>query len=159
MLPPQAFMAANPNGFPQGFRPAAPPSFSPPFPQNPVQTPMIPVQNVAAANEQLRPRIRLQAPEEFSPATQPLALPAPHALGIIPPTAEKVDWNATRNRLNQLGATTFRGDNLGPEGFRVTFLMRTSQPGRLHQIETIGQTEAAAVQIALDQAAQWREKK
>ncbi len=67
----------------------------------------------------------------------------------------QVDWNGARNRLNQLGTMSFRVDNLGPEGFRVSLLMRTSLPQCQHQIETTASTEAAAFQAALDQAERW----
>ena len=91
-------------------------------------------------------------------------MPPPEALGLDLPkqpsaVAATVDWNVTRARLNQLGGTSFRVDALGSQGYRFTILLRTSQPGRLHEIETTAATEAVAVAVALEQVESWAGRK
>jgi hypothetical protein len=70
----------------------------------------------------------------------------------------KVDWNAARCRLQQLGASNFRIDPVGAEGFRVRVLLPTNQAGGLHEIETTADTETAAVQAALEQTERWKSR-
>jgi hypothetical protein len=96
----------------------------------------------------------MQAADE--PPPRRLSLPAPEELGVRPPVAAaaSVDWNAVRARLDRLGALSFRVDHLPGGDRRVTFLMPTSSPNRTRQIETIAASEAAAVQLALEQAEQ-----
>ncbi len=95
-----------------------------------------------------QPKIRLQAPDE--PARR-LAMPRPEDLGLTT-AAATLDWNAIRQRLQQLGALSFRVDQLAAGGHRVTFLLPTADPRRTRQIETTAASEAAAVQLALERA-------
>jgi hypothetical protein len=130
-------------------------------PQSPAAQPIppMPVQNVAA-EPQPRPRIRLQAADDPARATpRNLSLPPPETLGLTPKTVQaKVDWNVARARLQQLGATNFRADCLGAEGYRVRILL-TSPAGSLHEIETTAATEAAAVEVALQESEHWKKAK
>src|SRR6516225_3402113 len=170
MFPPQAVLAANPNGFPPGSfvpvqqpmqQPMMPPvQFAPTFPQAPMPQPVsvMPVQNIAA-EQQPRPRIRLQAPEEQAPiAPRPLTMPPPEAFGLTARSPANVDWNSARARLHQLGATDFRVDSVA-EGYRVRILLRTNQAGAMHEIETTAETQAAAIEVALQQAKHWKNTK
>jgi len=130
-----------------------------PQPQFPQPIPQMPVQNVAAEPPP-RPRIRLQAPEE--PARVPprnLTLPPPDKFGLTSQMAKPtVDWNVTRARLQQLGATNYRVDYLGADGFRVRLLLN-GRAGSMHEIETTAGTDAAALAVALEQAEQWKKTK
>jgi hypothetical protein len=63
-----------------------------------------------------------------------------------------VDWNATRARLDQLGALSFRVDKLPGGSHRVTLLLPTANSERTRQIETVAASEEAAVRQALEQA-------
>jgi hypothetical protein len=142
-------------------QPMMPPmQFAPPFPQPPAPQPLpaMPVQNLAMET-QPRPRIRLQAAEEQAPALpRPLEMPPPEAFGLIANTPAKVNWNAARARLQQLGAMAFRIDAAGAEGYRVRLLMR-NHSGAMHEIETTAATEAAAIEVALEQADRWKNSK
>jgi hypothetical protein len=163
---PQAVLAANPNGFPPGSfvpvqQPMMPPpaQFAQPFPQPPAPQPVVmPVQNIAA-EPQPRPRIRMQAPEEPAAAIQrPLEMPPPEAFGLAPKAPANVNWNAARSRLQQLGASAFRIDPVG-DSFRVRILLPTNQSGGLHEVETTADSQAAAVDLALEQAERWKNSK
>ena len=136
----------------------APVQFAP-QPQFSQPIPPMPVQNVAAEPPP-RPRIRLQAPED-PPRVTPrnLTLPPPDKLGLTPKTVQAtVDWNVTRARLQQLGATNYRVDYLGADGFRVRLLLN-GQAGSMHEIETTAGTDAEALAVALEQAEQWKKAK
>ena len=73
----------------------------------------------------------------------------------IPAAGVPLNWNEARARMIQLGALSFRVDNLGTEGYRVIILLPTDQAQRLHQIEGTAGTEASALAAALDQAGRW----
>lgn len=68
---------------------------------------------------------------------------------------DKVDWNRARQRLQHLGALSFRVDKVGPAGYRVTFLLPTRQANSTHCIEAAAPTEATAMCLALERAEQW----
>jgi len=112
-------------------------------------------QGPAFAPEAPQPKFRLQAPED-PPAPRRLSLPAPEDLGVHPPPDARVstnlDWNAARAKLDQLGALSFRVDKLASGSHRVTLLLPTQSRDRTRQIETSAESEAAAVQMALEQA-------
>jgi hypothetical protein len=164
---PQPLAQAPPMG-PPGFQPSPqvmpqrPPSVPPSFQgqrNGPSQALLAsapefppPVANRPAS---LQPKIRMQAPDDPPRADRPLTLPMPEDLGVRPPTTPvayaAVDWNALRDRLSRLGVTSFRVDTLSAGGHRVTFLVPTQEKGRTRHIETTAATEAAAVQLALEQ--------
>jgi hypothetical protein len=104
-----------------------------------------------------QPKFRMQAADD-RPAPRRLSLPAPEVLGVPPAPARALaatlDWNATRAKLDQLGALSFRVDKLGGGSHRVTLLLPTPNPQRTRHIETTAASEAAAVQLAMEQAEQ-----
>jgi hypothetical protein len=116
-------------------------------------------------SEPRRPLVRLQSPEELMPTAPPkrLVLPSPEQLGVVGAGAVPgattpyldVDWNVTRDRLHGLGAVGFHLAKLPEGAFRVAFLLPTTQPGWLHQIEAEAETEGTAVCRALELADQW----
>jgi len=100
-----------------------------------------------AANGLPRPKVRA-VPADDPPAR--VVLPSPEALGIRTATAPGIDWNVTHARLDRLQAVRFQSDRLPQGGYRVTFILPAgtqSQP-----VEAVGETEAAAVQLALARA-------
>jgi hypothetical protein len=130
--------------------------------------PANPPPQAAALTQQLEPRrpvVRLQAPEELMPPPPPkrLVLPSPEQLGVagagpasaVTASHPDVDWNVTRDRLHGLGAIGFHLAKLPEGAFRVAFLLPTTHPGRLHQIEAEAPSEGTAVCRALDLADQW----
>lgn len=135
-------------------QPYAQPQAAPRPPQ-----PMRPTQ-LAATPPPPRPTIRMQAPDS---SPRRLTLPSPEQLGLIhapaptatPMTAEAIDWNATRQRLQRWGAISFHVDQVSAGGYRVTFLLPTRQPNYTHCVEATAATESAAVALALDRAEQW----
>src|SRR4051812_18556913 len=85
-------------------RPALPPMAAP-VAQRPALPPAAVAQQPLPA-----PRFRAQAPEEpavvLPPA--PVAMPSPEQLGVaLAAPAGGVDWTATHQRLDRLGATCF----------------------------------------------------
>lgn len=87
-----------------------------------------------------------------------LVIPSPKQLGITPANtsaAAAVDWNATRRRLDRLGAVYFHLERLDAGGYRFTCLLPTSQRGRTHRVETVAATEADAIHLALAKAEEW----
>ncbi len=145
-------------GLPAGWQgqPYAPSSLPAPRPQQPARPPLL-----AVNPSPPQPTIRLQAPEPPPPAL--LKLPSPEELGVAngpapatPGTAAgSIDWNSARQRLQRLGALSFRVDQVGPAGYRVTFLLPSRQPNSMHCIEAAATTEATALGLALQRAEQW----
>ena len=93
----------------------------------------------------IRPKVRLQAADEAPPVPAQaarLSLPPPEALGIgvapiaapvvapPPQTSPPTDWNATKQRLERIGAVSFRSDRLPQGGFRFTVLVPAEQGAR-----------------------------
>ena len=106
-----------------------------------------------------RPTIRLQAPDTLltKPAA-PVALPSPEALGIRmsaapAPAAAILDWNLAHARMQRLGALGIHVDRL-PQGIRVTLILPAGQQ-LTHHVEVVAQSEAVAVNTALDNAESW----
>jgi hypothetical protein len=86
----------------------------------------------------------------------PLRLPTPEDAGVAAPRLVLlVDWNAIRERLLQLGGTVTPPVQLPEGGFRVVFMMSTSQANCYHHIEATAATEAEAVRAALARAEEW----
>jgi hypothetical protein len=105
-----------------------------------------------------RPTIRLQAADTLlKPAPTPLLLPSPESLGVRPLSAGEVvpqalDWNNVHARLGRLGALGFHMDRLSEGGVRVTFMLPDANNQRARQIEVVADSEAAAVNAALEHA-------
>ena len=139
--------------------------------QAPPRQPMPALANLAAGSSNpggMQPKIRGLNPQptQPQPPTPParLALPSPEELGIraatwtpapaaAPAAAPAVDWNQTHARLERLKAVRFQSDRLPQGGHRVMFLL--PQGTQTHPVEASGATEAAAVQLALQQAEAW----
>jgi hypothetical protein len=89
------------------------------------------------------------------PAPARFVLPAPEALGVTSsvaaPTAQ-VDWNQIQARMARLGVLRYRKDSVPTGGWRVTLLLPTADPMRGQPITAQGETEAAAVLLALEYA-------
>jgi hypothetical protein len=86
----------------------------------------------------------------------PLSLPSPEELGVASTAAPaKVDWNAARDRLGQLGGVGLQMSQLTDGSYRVAFMMRTRQADQFQHIEATARTEAEAVSAALTRAEQW----
>jgi hypothetical protein len=116
------------------------------------------VKPVAAATK-LAP-LTLPSPEELGLATtvKGIVLPPPEEMGVAPtPKAvpARIDWNATRERLDRLGHIGSESIQLSDGRYRVAFVLRTNQPNRVQHIEATAATEAEAVAVALARAEQW----
>ena len=94
--------------------------------------------------------------EEPAARPAPLSLPSPEQLGVARRAPETVDWTATHQRLEELGAVGFQLESLTGGGFRFSCLIPTGQPDRAYRIEGQGTTQAEAVRIALERAAPYR---
>jgi hypothetical protein len=146
------------DGYPPPGYAAPPPNLA--WPQAaPARPPQVPRPPLA---QQPPPRvIRGQAPEEPLPPAPPsrpapLRLPTPEALGVAAAQAPAgTDWAAAMRRLDQLGATGFRLEKLSPGGWRVTCMLPTAEPGRIHRIDAQAASDGAALRLALDRAEDW----
>lgn len=101
----------------------------------------------------------MQAPD-VPPEPNRLILPAPEQLGVSmarspSPSTERFDWNVAHQRVERLSAVAFFVGRRTDGGYTASFLLPTGQPGRTHHIETAGDSEAAAVARALEQAEAW----
>jgi hypothetical protein len=85
----------------------------------------------------------------------PVSLPSPEELGVAFAVPAKVDWNATRERLNHLGAIGLQMVQMTDGSYRIAFVMRTNQADHVHHIEATAATEAEAVALAMTRAEQW----
>jgi len=118
-----------------------------------------PVQPIVARGKPYEdpPAPPIQPLNKNNAKSAPLTLPSPQELGV-PATerpAAKVDWNATHERLEQLGGTGFQTARLSDGRFRVGFVLRTNQADQVHHIEATAATQAEAVAAALRHAEQW----
>lgn len=153
-------------GYPRSAAPA--PSYrAPALLPSPTQRPLA---NQSQQRPLPKPIIRAQMSDEeprppVAARNISLALPSPDELGISPGTrlplpltsrtASEVDWNTTYARLRQLGAVGVHLDKLAGGNVRVMFTLSGGQAGQTHVVEVIADTEAAAVQSALQRAEQW----
>jgi hypothetical protein len=150
---PQAWPSAPPT-LPPAPQPLAwapkPPQAAPPSTLSAPQKLALPPPPALAA-AQAKPIVRGAMPD--SPAAPPpptrIVLPSPEALGIkigpaTPPAAP--DWNHVHARLEKLGTVNYQRDRLSQGGYRVIL----SLPA--HRVEATGDTEAAAVLLALERA-------
>lgn len=84
-------------------------------------------------------------------------LPSPEQLGIaLASTGAPADtnWTAGYQRFKELGAVCFRIDKV-PQGYRITCLLPTGQPGKEHRIEAEALSETEALRLALNDAERW----
>jgi hypothetical protein len=169
---PQRFGTAQPMPQPGfGMPPATPPSFqtADPRPRTLVGDPAAPSFTSGPSGDQVtalpKPIFRGQMPVEpvthsrSSQQSADVTLPAPEALGIRPtqpactPSAS-LDWNAVHARVRQLGAVDFHLAKLESGMYRASFTLPTSDPDSSRLIEVVGESEGAAVTLALQRAEQ-----
>jgi hypothetical protein len=90
----------------------------------------------------------------------PITLPSPDALGLArvlrAPAEPRVDWEAARKQLRDLGAVQFQCEQLPEGGCRFVCQLATTELGRSHSIEARAGTEAEAIRQVLARAEQWR---
>ena len=90
------------------------------------------------------------------PAAAKFVLPSPEALGVATkvqlPPAPAVDWTQIQARMARLGVVRYRKDPSPKGGIRATLVLPTADPLRELPIAAEGETEAAAIMIALQQA-------
>jgi hypothetical protein len=87
------------------------------------------------------------------PAPPRFVLPPPEALGVTSNVAAptpQFDWTQVQARMARLGVLRYRKDPVTTGGFSVTLLLPTADPTRGQPITAQGETEAAAVQLALE---------
>jgi hypothetical protein len=119
--------------------------------------PSMPAPPPPLASGQQRPIVRgamPDAPPAPPPPAPRVVLPSPEALGIkissatpaagTAPTA--VDWNQVHARMEKLGVVHLQRDCLAQGGVRVILSLPS------HSAEATGDTEAAAVLLALERA-------
>jgi len=101
--------------------------------------------------EKVKPKPAMPSPGQLG---IDLERPTPEQLGIAVParTPVQVDWNLTRQRLQQMGALTFQLDRLPDDGRRFSITLPTAETGKTHMIQGNGATEAEAVRQALERA-------
>jgi hypothetical protein len=114
----------------------------------------------SAAPKPLPPtKVRMHS-GSLDPAPKRLALPSPEELGLgaaaVARSVLAVDWNATHQRLKEMGAVGFHIDHPRAGVTQITFWLPTSEPGRTQLIEATAATEAEAVSLALRQADSFR---
>ena len=81
-------------------------------------------------------------------------MPAPEQLGVATSSSAGTDWAEAHRRLDRLGAN-FHLEKLTQGGCRFSCWLPTGQPDRPHRVEAQAATEAAAVNLALDEAERW----
>jgi hypothetical protein len=141
---------------------STPPPMTYPAPTYAPQPPAVPAAPAsaprAAAPSQPKPLIRAQAPEEPKPARPPLlTLPSPEQLGVaVRPAENAIDWTAIHARMKELGVVSHYMDMLPDGRSRFICWVPRDQPGLTRRIECVAGTEAEAVQLGLQQAAQVR---
>jgi hypothetical protein len=102
------------------------------------------------------PKVRMQAPEEPRPAARPaVVIPSPEQLGLAPVPSSGVDWEATRGRLRQMGATSFLIDRAPAGGYCFSCWVPAEQAGKSYRVDAEGATEAEAVRLCLERADRW----
>jgi hypothetical protein len=90
-------------------------------------------------------------------AQQPLALPAPDALGLAPQHAAKVDWNMTMDRLRRIGTVGVQTGQMADGRYRVVLVLETGVANTTHHIDAMAATEAEAVAAGVASAERWAE--
>jgi hypothetical protein len=145
-------------GYPGQFAPS-------PFVQTqPLRTQPPPTQWQASGVPTQPAIVRGVAPE--APAAPPkYVLPRPEALGVStslnlqPAAAPPVDWTQIQTRMERVGVVGYDKDRSTPGSVRVTLTLRTADPARRQPVTAQGDTEAAAVLLALQHAEAWVQKR
>jgi hypothetical protein len=129
-------------------------------PTQPSKIALPPPPGFAAATNPTRPKVRAVSDDSPPPPVRArVILPSPESLGIKFATpssvasAAAVDWNLVHARLEHLGVVNFQRNRLPQGGFRVVVSLPTTQLP--HDVEASGDTEAAAVLLALHRAESW----
>lgn len=107
------------------------------------------------------PKFRAQMDDEPPPPRR-LALPSPEDLGVTAARLaqpDSLDWSAAHRQLDRLGATCFHLEKTAQGGCLVTCLLPTNQQNRTRRIEAQGSNEAEAVQLVLQQAEEWNNRR
>ena len=90
------------------------------------------------------------------PVPTKFVLPSPEALGVATtvsvPQAAPVDWRQIQARMERLGVLRYQKIPVPKGGCQVTLLLPTVDPARSQPVEAQGETEAAAVLLALQTA-------
>ncbi len=102
-----------------------------------------------------------------APETPPkYVLPRPESLGVstslnLQPAAAPapVDWTQIQARMERVGVVGYDKDRSTPGIVRVTLTLRTADPARRQPVAAQGDTEAAAVLLALQYAEAWTQKR
>ena len=137
---------------------------APVFPGSPGPrpAPAAPPRSLAAAPQ--TPKVRAQAPDDppcprQQPTPAPVSLPSPEQLGIHAPPARPaagdvaaVDWNATRRRLHEMGASTFQLERLAEGGYRFACWLPGERQGAASRVEATAGSESEAVRLGLERA-------
>jgi hypothetical protein len=96
-----------------------------------------------------------------APAQPKFTLPRPEALGVatslnVPaataPAPAKVDWNDIQARLVRLNVVEYQKAPAPTGGIQVTLGIPTANPSQRQRFQAQGNTEAAALLVALQQA-------
>jgi hypothetical protein len=154
-------MQTMPVQVPQPWPPKAPPQTTTPGGGSPNWAPPVASGGQPTGQWQGRGKIDFDEPPPLPrPPTPtpppPVHLPAPEEVGVAAPRpVSKVDWNALRERLQQLGGVGFQTAQLPDGNYRVAFVMRTNQANCFHNIEVTAVTETEAANVALARAEQW----
>jgi hypothetical protein len=133
----------------QPFPQAAPPA---PRPVKPAVLPQVPQPTAWQATQPLPVKARGVAAE---PAPAKFVMPSPETLGVTAAAAApmpQVDWQQIQARMARLGVLRYRKDALPTGGCQVTLLLPTADPTRGQPVQANGETEVAALLIALAQA-------
>jgi hypothetical protein len=141
-----------------------PGQFAPPMVQaQPPRTQAPPAQWQASGIPKQPAIVRGVAPEAPPPK---YVLPRPEALGVstslnMQPAAApvQVDWTQIQARMERVGVVGYDKDRSTPGVVRVTLTLRTADPARRQPVIAHGETEAAAVLLALQYAEAWAQKR
>ena len=135
---------------------------------NPPQTAQQPVAPITARGMMAETPKVVSPPLIPTPKLSPVSMPSPDEVGVVPPGAKsvampsppapdksavaRVDWNATRERLDRLGAIGLQTAQLSDGRHRVAFVLRTRQADQVQRVEATAATEVEAVALALERA-------
>jgi hypothetical protein len=104
---------------------------------------------------QQSPQVRMQAAEESVAAPRralpPLEVPSPDRLGLgARNRIVEVDWTSVRNRLQAMSVTSFHLQKISG-GYRFAVVVSTAG-GERRKIECDGESDAEAIELALNRA-------
>jgi hypothetical protein len=110
-----------------------------------------------------RPIIRAQAADDVPETKVPgqldnrvvvLHLPPPEELGICSSASTgAADWAEFHKQLSALGVTYFHCEK-SAQGCRMTCLLPSSVPGRIHRIDALAADDVEAIRVTLAKAAE-----